>query len=329
VAQGETYKICCPFCNDRGFRLEVPYLFGCPDPEEGSPLRHLAHCFNEGCLSSHFGDIWRAVIVDDDPFVDPALEAEAAPPPEDPLWGAAEPPPAPWPGECVPLDELPADDDAVLYLRARRFDPDALARTWGVRRCLRPDTGFLPAGGRIVIPVFDEGELRSWQARYTGDIDWKAAGIPKYWNLPGGHGRRWLYGREAAEARSPRLVLACEGPLDVWAAGPGAVALQGKSVTPHQLEALSAWAARGGLLVLALDATAWTKAEWKSEEAARRKRDALLATLRSAFAGRVVEMNLPGKDLAALPRGAVWPLVEAACWAAGHPPGLYGGTPVC
>lgn len=101
-----------------------------------------------------------------------------------------------WPGDTVPLTELPEDHPAIVYLKTQRgFDIEDLSSTWFLCFCTnalpedRSKNRFysrLPGGyknspsGRIIIPIYDEaGVRRGWQARL---IDYKD---PK--------GNKWIY----------------------------------------------------------------------------------------------------------------------------------------
>ncbi|MEJ7639725.1 MAG: hypothetical protein WKF75_17570, partial [Singulisphaera sp.] len=50
---GETYRVDCPFCNDRRQRLWINHLWAEEDEETGRDNLHLATCFNEECLKDH------------------------------------------------------------------------------------------------------------------------------------------------------------------------------------------------------------------------------------------------------------------------------------
>src|SRR5436309_1540253 len=73
-------------------------------------------------------------------------------------------------GGCVPLTrlaELIPDHPALTYLAGRGFDPGKLSRMYDVRYC--PSSTFRWASNRIVIPIYQEGMLVSWQTRHIGD----------------------------------------------------------------------------------------------------------------------------------------------------------------
>src|SRR5205814_3802902 len=71
-----------------------------------------------------------------------------------------------FPGQVVPLNELPPDHHARRYLltRPRPFDPDELATQYYVGYCVRSEVH--PAEGRIIIPVMMNGVMVGWQGRW-------------------------------------------------------------------------------------------------------------------------------------------------------------------
>ena len=80
------------------------------------------------------------------------------------------------PGRVWSLTELPGDHQAIMYLRARRFDPEAIERQFGAGYCYdenlpRRFYRELPGGmrdtpqGRLIFNIDMEGVRRGWQAR--------------------------------------------------------------------------------------------------------------------------------------------------------------------
>jgi DNA primase len=112
------------------------------------------------------------------------------------------------------------------YLRGRGLDPDIIESLWGVRA-----TG--PVGRlawRLWIPIELDGQIVSWTTRAIGDKQ------PRYVSAgPGEESidhKTLLYG----EDRAGHSIVVVEGPADVWAIGPGAVAVLGLTTTPQQIE---------------------------------------------------------------------------------------------
>lgn len=319
VDPGEAYTTCCPYCNDSRFRLWVHHLWCTPDPLTGDPMRHLAHCYNDDCLHAHYADFEARVFDPENAGTRRRRENMMAMRvlPGLPV-AAVEGPPA-LPGSCVPLDELPPHHPAVAYLRRRGFDPSELARDRDVLLCTRGEGRSSSLTGRIVVPVTARHVRVGWQARYAGDLDWKAAGIPKYFTMPGFKKGQHLYGADLASGHSPRLVAVVEGVTDAWAAGPSAVAALGKSISEHQQALLSSWAGRGGLCLLCLDPGAWTdEVAPQNRERAAAKHAALVDRLRHNFDGRLVEVALPpGTDPGSLGQEALRTIFAAQAKAAG------------
>lgn len=114
------------------------------------------------------------------------------------------------------------------YLERRGFCPDQVAKLWGVQGfTIHPQYSW-----RIWIPIHQHGKLVSWTTRSTGDGGAKyLSAKPEQEAVPHKH---LLYG--ACYAR--HAVVVCEGPLDVWAVGPGAVATFGLSVSAEQIQAI-------------------------------------------------------------------------------------------
>lgn len=121
------------------------------------------------------------------------------------------------------------------YLEGRGFDPDEIARLWGVG-----GIGTAPSlSWRILIPIHDaDGKVVSWTTR----------NISKY-------GKRYINASEEQEEFSAKALLygmhhaghsiiICEGPLDAWAFGPGAVATMGLVYTETQLSLMAGFPVR-------------------------------------------------------------------------------------
>jgi len=120
------------------------------------------------------------------------------------------------------------------YLRQRGFDPDELECLWGVQGIGMSSK----CGWSIWIPIHQGGEVVSWTTRTIGKAE------PKY----NGAGldeeqinkKTILYGADYVGVS----VIVVEGPTDVWAVGPGAVATLGLQYTKQQMLALSRYAHR-------------------------------------------------------------------------------------
>ena len=249
LVKGEYYRVNCPFCNDTKLRLWVNHRWGRGfDEFPDYPFWHAAVCFNEECLrnsqnlkmlksavySTLGRDRRRELVISEG-----ILEAPVVGPVQDP-------------GDCILLDQLSIDHPANSYLVNRGFDPFQLARDYKVSYCQSALPAFRGAEGRIIVPIIMEGEQLNWQGRYFPDVDWKRAGISKYYNCPGVSKRALVYGLDAAKALPFCIIV--EGVTDVWAIGPGAVCILGKSMSGHQFEKIKNAGFRAVIVMLDADA---------------------------------------------------------------------------
>lgn len=128
---------------------------------------------------------------------------------------------------------LPGDlnnEAARNYLRARKFDPEYLESKYKIR--YTGITGDLKY--RIVIPIFYNGELVSYQARdYTNkqEIRYKTLSVEKSIINP----KYLLYNHDFV---SGNIIGVCEGPFDAIRMGDGFVATLGTRVTEEQIRKL-------------------------------------------------------------------------------------------
>jgi len=121
------------------------------------------------------------------------------------------------------------------YLRGRGYDPATMARLWGAQ-------GIGQAGQlawRIFIPIHHHGKPVSWTTRSI-----KPKEKQRYISAPAEkeevNHKSILYGADYAR----HAIIIHEGPLDVWATGPGAVATCGTAYTEAQVLAMSKYAVR-------------------------------------------------------------------------------------
>lgn len=232
VRWGETYLADCDFCGDTRGRLSISYLFGVKDEQTGTYGRELWKCYNTECQHDpeRRRQLWERLSIR--PWLGPTLR-HAAPR----LTGATELPPCDFPGELTAINALGEDHVAARYLRERRFDLDELATDWGIAVAthIPPRSRGSAAIGRIIIPVRMDGVMVGWQARYPADLNWKAAGFPKY--LTFYPKSRALYGLDNASDREHWALF--EGATDVWRYGPGGVSGFGKKLSPDQVRILT------------------------------------------------------------------------------------------
>lgn len=227
---GETYKVCCPFCSDTHHSLSVNHLYGQPDIR-GWPRRHLAYCFNKNCLADR---------ANRDAFFHRLFGVRNA---RERLLNEPLPGRQDWagdglstvqklPGTVVPLAQLPPDHPAVWHFVGERGYPMEVLTYYQVGYCTEYDPDWYPdpqskhkmrwAQGRVILPIYQEGVLRGWQARAVlpGDTG------PKYLSCPGMQKRNILYNEDSAKLWP--FVVVVEGVTDAWRVGPPAVATLGK-----------------------------------------------------------------------------------------------------
>lgn len=305
---GETYRVCCRFCNDTRHRLYVNHTW--------YENRGLAHCFNETeCLRDYdTRRLFEQEILNQLAGRTPRKPDYVDPEAEDPIV-SADPP-----GHVVRLAEAPHTHPAYQYAVGRGFDPDYLTRTFDVGVCLQP-SGSQVMRDRLYIPVFDGTRMAGWQGRYPGDPppdpatgkpNWKQLGLTKYYNRPGFRKSRYLYGPAPwAELTLPFVVLV-EGVTDAWRVGPAARAYCGIELSVHQrLRVVQRWGRTGQVVVCMGDGSAHEKNEHQ----------AMLLTHETAhLGGLVVKVNLPaGVDPGSLSYEENWDRIEHATAAAGCP----------
>jgi hypothetical protein len=228
--------------------LWINHRFGYYDPETGTNNLWLAICYNEDCLRTHERRLALYNMLFDDCYNPKAdiLRPGKAP--------SLVPDHIESPGHCYPLDYIAAnfpDDPPCEYLRSRGFDPAWLGQTFKISVCSEPNPKFWQLAGRIIIPIYMDGKLRGWQARYVGEPPDKQT--PKYFSMPGMKKTQLLYNYDIAR-KFPFGVLV-EGPTDVWRVGPEAVALFGKHISVMQKQLIAeTWGNRAVVVLLDGDA---------------------------------------------------------------------------
>lgn len=113
------------------------------------------------------------------------------------------------------------------YLKGRGFDPKDLVSKWQIKSIsVAPRLQW-----RIYIPIVYQGQVVSWTTRAIID----AEGVLRYQSAAAyeetvNH-KDLLYAEDLAR----NAIIICEGPLDVWKIGPGAVATFGTGYTKAQV----------------------------------------------------------------------------------------------
>lgn len=217
------------------------------------------------------------------------------------------------PGELVPLHELPDSHQAIVYLRSRGFDPEALEKRYGIAYCSRGKKfagGVFDTTNTIAIPLYEDGRTVGWQCRLLYNPDkltddecrmlgfrLKQSGRylrpPKYFTSPGLQKSTVLFNEDWA-AHSGAVVVT-EGVFDAIAVGLCGVATLGKQVSDEQVRKLGRWR----LVVLLLDPDA------------ERDQDSLAGRFPTDVL--VVKVHLQGyKDAGECPRPELWRQISEA-----------------
>lgn len=157
------------------------------------------------------------------------------------------------------------------YLKRRGFDPEEVEKVWGVKGIGQT----VRYAWRLFIPAHYRGKVVSWTTRTVGDHPVRyLASPPEDEDLPL---KELLYGEDHVR----NGVIACEGPVDAWRIGPGAVALCGVGWTQGQVTRLLRHSTR----VICFD----------NEPAAQRRARKLLSLLK-AGSGRTLLVQLDSPD---------------------------------
>lgn len=170
------------------------------------------------------------------------------------------------------------------YLKERGFDPKDLEQLWGIK-----GIGMVPTGGlswRIYIPIHFQGEVVSWTTRSISDAV-ELRYISAKANKEAIPHKTLLYGEDYCYKHT---IIIHEGPTDVWATGPGAVATMGTGWTRSQLLRMSKY---------------HTKVVCFDNEVNAQKRANYLCDLLEPFPGEVVNVVLRGKDAASSKRSEI------------------------
>ncbi len=158
------------------------------------------------------------------------------------------------------------------YLRFDRgLDLDTVVPLWGLK-----GTGLAARlAYRIVIPITLRGKIVSWTTRgLTNDNPRYISAAPEEEEI---NHKTLLFGEDYAR----HTIIICEGPFDVFAIGPGAVATLGIAYSRAQLLAMTRYLRR----IVCFDA------DFKAQQRARNLCDELMC-----FPGETWNIHLDSKD---------------------------------
>jgi hypothetical protein len=111
------------------------------------------------------------------------------------------------------------------YLRERGFKSREITKIWGVQGI---GIENLKLSWRLWIPITVNGNLVSWTTRAIGNATSKYVSARPEEEVI--EHKNVLYGADKAH----HTIIVCEGPLDVWAIGPGAVCIFGLNCSRSQ-----------------------------------------------------------------------------------------------
>ncbi len=121
------------------------------------------------------------------------------------------------------------------YLKKRKYNTKQMVRLWKIQQ-LGVRGGHL--SWRLFIPIHFHGHVVSWTTRSVSNAGVRyISASPKQELLP--H-KDLLYGEDYCR----HACIVCEGPLDVWRMGPGAVATFGTSLSTAQVRKIAKYPIR-------------------------------------------------------------------------------------
>lgn len=218
------YTICCTRCTDTRYRLGINFK------------KKVGHCFNcgytihpynfleelgIGTIPKHITDARELI----DAFIDKLKPNEdlVQPPKAIKFNGVML-----WDWDTDEEEYGKIAEMAYAYLIKRGFESVCRRRTFPI---------MIPAKGvfrtpRLVLPIFEKGELVSYQARALDNA------VPKYLNPPKILGvasskSNLVYNLDAVDKDNPIVI--CEGIFSAMAVGQQAVAVLGKEISQQQV----------------------------------------------------------------------------------------------
>ncbi len=174
------------------------------------------------------------------------------------------------------------------YLRKRNFDIKYIQKIWkiggiGIHATL---------SWRIFIPIHYQGKIVSWTTRSVWDENTKRY-ITASKEEEEISAKSLLYGEDHCDTLKLKAIIICEGPLDVWRIGPGAVSTMGAAYSQAQVEKIVKYKRR----IICFDND-------KAGQAAAKR----LCSDVSSFPGETYNVVLDGKDAAESSDKVIWKL---------------------
>jgi len=235
---GETYRVCCPYCAQRGdpdkrYRLWVSHAWGTyvgNDFVGKVPVWHTVTCFHNDCLGTYDAKMdFRNMVLgpSHDPRPPILYDGVNVEQPAGKTYPTL-------PGECRPICEFSQDHPAVQFLAKRGIDHKEAYDRHNLHVCLQCDEFPYIAGG-IIIPVIIDGRQVGWQCRMLHS-DRKF----RYFTPPGMQLARFVYNFDRCLELDRDYIVVVEGPFDAIRLE-NAVALFGKNISIHQQYLVSRW----------------------------------------------------------------------------------------
>lgn len=292
---GEQYGVQCPFCG-REDKLYISHMYGTmAKPPQGGAMvpcaKNVFHCYYCEFNKKDKKKYEKFVTLLDtgakgDIVIDPELQRKA----EEAMRNRR--PEDHFP-QCVPL-HAPEAIHARTYLESRNFNSEDLVNNWGVLYSADPNYFNAPY---VVFPIFVDGKLVTWQARYVGD-DHDLRGCPKYYFDRSYKKTHVLYNRD--RARHNTLGVLVEGIPSVVRIGPQhGIASFGKFPSARQLKILRGMY-RYGTLVVIFD-----------EDAREETRDQVKYWRSQQYFRNLINIELPDdNDPADYTTDAIWKVIN-------------------
>lgn len=222
--RGEEYKLNCPACGDSRSRLYINYRWGVYDERTSTRNLWLANCFNSNCFADYEEQRELFEEVNGAGFdVFEIQEGNSTPQRREPVK---------LPGNVWPLTDILLKNPghtAAEYLR-ERFVPPELAAAMDVGHCL--DGAAARYVDRLIIPVYEDEKLVSWQARSERD----GGMSPKYLSADNSDLSAHWYNFDVASTYRLRLIV--EGVVDAWMAGPQSLGVFNKKISGDKFRRL-------------------------------------------------------------------------------------------
>lgn len=248
---GEHYRVNCPLCGDKRFRLHIHYAFGTYDPVINQKILFCAHCFNCGAKPGD-GKLLKFLnfsLHTFHPLASKVSQSRLNKP-------VLEPEVAKLPGIFLPLVEFSSKHPVIEYVKSRNFDPKELWNEFGVGVCLSKNP---LVSRRLLIPIFwmldNKLSLVGWQARAVPGFSDRLE--PKYYTMEGFKKSIILF--NFFKALKNKYLVITEGVFDAMRIGSAGVALFGKTISQAQINLLYKYAKNIDWVIM-LDKEAQTEA---------------------------------------------------------------------